>query len=391
MGLFRKGSRGARQGQGGFEVTYMDRRPVWMHDRMEVQLCEGDVTLEVVGESFHQADLWHLVGGRGCIEEYVRVEVHAVLAAEPDNPHDANAVSVWVGGRRVGHLSRNDASRYRPGLIVLERRYGRPIALEGVIVGGGMRDDGPGMLGVFLRHDPQDFGLPPKAASHTWFRTGLSNAAASDDADSSYDLSWMRNLPADEIQAIAALRQLLTRSTAPMERHFQYSQLEALLYRGRKAFASALDEYDETCLRHDGEMESIRQAFMAKWGHVPVLDTYRQMAIRQQKAENFTQALWWAERGIILYGNDAARPEAVDDLRQRAATYATKITAISSPHELKPPPLQQPEVETLTCIACGRTFQRPRVRGRKPVHCPDCRPDPAGGVGPISASAHGSG
>lgn len=53
-------------------------------------------------------------------------------------------------------------------------------------------------------------------------------------------------------------------------------------------------------------VSSIRAAFMAKWGQVPVLETYRQMAIRQQKAKNFEQALWWAERGIALYGTDYA-------------------------------------------------------------------------------------
>jgi hypothetical protein len=29
-----------------------------------------------------------------------------------------------------------------------------------------MRDDGPGRLGVFLRHDPEDFSLRRRAAPH---------------------------------------------------------------------------------------------------------------------------------------------------------------------------------------------------------------------------------
>jgi len=67
----------------------------------------------------------------------------------------------WRFGRRlkVGHLSRANARRYRPGLLSLQRRYGQPVALSGVIVGGGIPEDGPGQLGVFLRHDPADFGL----------------------------------------------------------------------------------------------------------------------------------------------------------------------------------------------------------------------------------------
>jgi hypothetical protein len=98
-----------------------------------------------------------------------------------------------------------------------------------------------------------------------------------------------------------------------------HAHLQTLLYRSRDVFASALDEYDQACRQHDAEMDSIRTAFMAKWGKVPVLETYRQMAIRQQKAKNFEQALWWAERGIAIYGSDCARLEAVEDLKKQAA------------------------------------------------------------------------
>src|SRR5215469_11075559 len=90
-------------------------------------------------------------------------------------------------------------------------------------------------------------------------------------------------------------------------------------------FASALGEYDQACCQHDAEMDGIRQACLAKWGKVPLLETYRQMTIRQQKAHNYRQALWWAERGIAIYGNDCARPDAVEDLRTRAAKYRAKL------------------------------------------------------------------
>jgi hypothetical protein len=152
-----------------------------------------------------------------------------------------------------------------------------------------------------------------------------------------------------------------------------HAHLEALLYQSRDAFGSALDEYDAACRQHDSEMDGIRAAFMAKWGRVPVLEIYKQMAIRQQKAKNFEQALSWAERGIAVYGGDCARPEAVEDLRKRADTYRAKLqprpqpsgSLISKPH--------QPELETLVCANCGQGFQRRRVRGRKPLHCPECR------------------
>jgi hypothetical protein len=129
-----------------------------MRDDVEIALFGGTEDLEVVGESYYQENLWRLVGPRWP-DDRVRHPIYAVLVAEDDNPHDANAVAVWVQRLKVGHLSRANARRYRPGLLSLQRRYGRPVALNGVIAGGGIREDGPGRLGVFLCHDPTDFGL----------------------------------------------------------------------------------------------------------------------------------------------------------------------------------------------------------------------------------------
>ncbi|HEY4724873.1 MAG TPA: hypothetical protein VIJ13_02705, partial [Actinomycetota bacterium] len=139
-----------------------EQRPGWMRQGMEVQLYDGRENLKVVGEASYQDNLWRVVGGHGSSNDRVRLEVYAVLVAETDNPYDANAISVWIQGLRVGYLSREDARRYRPGLLALERKHGKPIALAGAIVGGGMRADGPGRLGVFLDHDPADFGLRPR-------------------------------------------------------------------------------------------------------------------------------------------------------------------------------------------------------------------------------------
>jgi hypothetical protein len=298
-----------------------------MRDGVEVALMGGAEDLEVVGESFHQDNLWRLVGARPR-HEHVRQDIYAVLVAEEDNPYDPDAVAVWIEGLMVGHLSREDARRYRRGLLAQQRAQGKPIALAGVIAGGGMRDDGPGMLGVFLRFDPEDFGIrrrplaPPPQSS---MRTALSDALATDAADDSYDLAWMSDLPSDNIRAIPWLRGLLAQEQSVLARHFMYAELEAILYRSRDAFSSALSEYDEVCGSHDAEMDGIRQACLDKWGMVPVLETYRQMAIRQQKAHDFRQALWWAERGIALYGDNCARPEAAADLCQRAKQYKAKL------------------------------------------------------------------
>ena len=309
----------------------------------------------------------------------MHVPVCAVLVPEADNPYDENAVSVWVDGLKVGHLSRDDARRYRPGLLVLQREHGMPVALPGAIRGGGMSPDGPALLGVFLDHDPADFGLPhpavPPRGLH--MRTGLSDALVSDGITDAHHLSWMRDLPEDDSEAISTLRKLLLEETDPLGRHFMFAQLETLLYRSRDAFPSALDEYDQICRHHDAEMDGIRRAFMTEWGNVPVLEIYRQMAIRKQKAADFEQALWWAQRGMAVYGGDAARPEGIEDLRRRAAAYRAKL-APGTQHSYAHTALSgKPQTETLMCNECGRDFQRDRVRGRKPMRCPQC----AGGRG----------
>jgi hypothetical protein len=144
--------------QGRSVTARRDEGPTWIRDGVEIALFDGSEDLEVVGESYYQENLWHLVGPRWPGDR-VRHPVYAVLVAEDDNPHNANAVAVWVQGLKVGHLSRANARRYRLGLASLQRRYGQPVALNGVIAGGGIREDGPGRLGVFLRHDPTDFGL----------------------------------------------------------------------------------------------------------------------------------------------------------------------------------------------------------------------------------------
>ena len=343
-------------------------------------LLGGRHDLEVVGESHYQDALWRVAGGR--TTERVRVETEAMLVREPDNPHDSNAISVQIDGATVGYLCRDDARKYLPGLRDLETRHGARISLRGVVVGGGIRQNGPGMLGLWLSHNPADFNVeevaaPPVPALAGAMRTGLTEALLTDAADDSYDLSWLHRLPNDAAPAIRELRRLLQHDPDPIDRHFMFCELEDRLYRSRDVFASALTEYDDTCARHDAEMDSIRDALLAKFGEVPVLDTYRQMAIRQQKAKDWQRATWWAERGLALYGEQAARPESVDDLRNRLVAYQTKLTALAKPARKATPrpdtPSPSPTIEVLVCEACGGSFDRVVVRGRKPKNCPGCR------------------
>ena len=367
---------------------------------VSVYLLGGQDDLEVVGELAYQAVLWRLCGGT--LGDRVRCDIVAVLVPEPTNPYDANAIAVQIDSQVVGYLSRATAQEYLPGLKHLMSARGGYIALSGVIVGGGYYDDGPGRLGVWLEHNPADFGVRPAPFSRSAppgypggdgvMRTGFSEAWLTDAEDDSYDLSWFNELPEADRPAIAKLRELLVADPDPIDRHFQFAELETRLYRSRDLYESALAEYDEVCARHDAEMESICEAFMAKWGKIPLLYTYRQMAIRQQKKRDWEACKWWAERGLALYGERAAREEAVEDLIKRrnravaklgAATRprlqvtlespSTAIVAITPPAGTPGTTESDAELEVLVCQECGRRFERMRVRGRKPTLCPTCR------------------
>jgi hypothetical protein len=255
---------------------------------------------------------------------------------------------------------------------------------------------------VWLEHDPADFGVHPVALSRPALpghssadgvmRTGFTEAWLTDAEDDSYDLSWFNDLPEADRPAIAQLRALLAVDPDPIDRHFQFAELETRLYRSRDLYESALAEYDEACARHDAEMESICEAFMAKWGKVPLLDTYRQMAIRQQKKKDWQACKWWADRGLALYGQRAARQEAVEDLIKRRNRAIAKLESAATPKrqtKLEHPnwaavastsPGGMPgtseshaDLEVLVCDECGCRFERMRVRGRKPMLCPPCR------------------
>jgi len=337
----------------------------------------GRETLEVVGESHYQDVLWRCVGGDD--GERVRHPVQVVLLQEPENPYDGNAIAVLLEGNVVGYLSREDAAVYLPGLRALTERHRCSIGLAGQIVGGGQRPDGRGMLGVFLDHDPADFGLRAHQVSHIGeLRTGLSEAIATDLEDDRYDLSWLDQLSGNHgPRDIVTLRKLLASERDPIDRHFMLTELGKCLYKCRDAFASALDEFDQVCEQHHGEMEIIRPALVEKFGCVPVVDLYRQAAIRCQKAHNWQRAAAWAERGLEFHGTDAARSEVVEDLSKRLAHAQAKMAAPGAPSARLKPTVRrmagEPPVETLVCVACGLSFERPRTRGRKPHRCPACR------------------
>jgi hypothetical protein len=300
-----------------------------MTDGMRATVIDGYDDLEVVGESFYQDNLWSVVGGWS--GDRVRQAAQAVLVAEHDNQYDPNAVSVWISGYKVGHLGRQDAVRLRPGLTTLQQRFGQAVALTGQIVGGGSNEGRKGMLGVFLNYDSTEFGIQSQSSgagrhsSSASVRTGLSQAMATDEADDTYDLAWLSTLPGEPQQRLRHLRELLRRESDLISRHYAFAELESTLYGLRESSPPVLEEYDVVCRDHDSEMDRIVPALVGKFSVVPLLATYRQAAIRHQKAKDFVQALWWAERGIALYQDNPAKSEMLLDLHKRAGTYRTKL------------------------------------------------------------------
>jgi hypothetical protein len=373
MGLLRR----LRGGRGSSVPARLETTAV------SVSLLGGQDDLEVVGELAYQDALWRLSGGT--VGDRIRRHVVAVLVPEPTNPYDANAIAVQIDGQVIGYLPRATAQEYLAGLQHLMSVQGGYAALRGVIVGGGYYDDGPGRLGVWLEHDPADFGVrsacsrpaPPEYLSVDGvMRTGFTEAWLTDAEDDSYDLSWFNDLPEADRPAIAKLRELLAADPDPIDRHFEFAELETRLYRSRD----------------DTEMERICEAFIAKWGKIPLLDTYRQMAIRQQKKKDWQACKWWAERGLALYGQRAAREEAVEDLIKRRNRAVEKLEAAARPENRvrlerthsavvsATPSGGMPgttgsdaELEVLVCQECNCRFERMRVRGRKPTLCPTCR------------------
>lgn len=97
---------------------------------ISVTILDGSDDLEVVGESFHQDELWSLCGGtRG--GNRIRQGIVGVLVPEPHNEHDRNAIAVHIEGQLVGHLPRDIAARYVSGLNALMVTHDGHVALCG--------------------------------------------------------------------------------------------------------------------------------------------------------------------------------------------------------------------------------------------------------------------
>jgi hypothetical protein len=88
---------------------------------------------DVVGTSFHQRELEAIVGGRRDAPVYFRTV--AMLSPEPENPHDADAVAVRIGGTTVAHIARTECAVFRR--LIAERCPAGFAPCRALIGGGG--------------------------------------------------------------------------------------------------------------------------------------------------------------------------------------------------------------------------------------------------------------
>lgn len=107
----------------------------------------GGIEVKLVGESFYAKALAEIVGPSG-ESGFGGTMLWASVVPEPQNPYDPNAVGIVINGKKVGHLSRENAVVFGPvALKIIE--LGFDVQCAATIVGG------RGRFGVVL-----DLGTP---------------------------------------------------------------------------------------------------------------------------------------------------------------------------------------------------------------------------------------
>lgn len=111
-----------------------------------IELPDGE-TVAIVGEASYQPAIAKACGSTRW--EDVHCDITAAVVPEPGNQYDANAVAIFIGGEKVGYLSRGDALDYQPAFNAL-----RAAGYDAGVCRGCIAGRGPGSetknLGVFL-------------------------------------------------------------------------------------------------------------------------------------------------------------------------------------------------------------------------------------------------
>ena len=87
------------------------------------------IAYKIVGESHYREHLYSLINAadQASRDEGVVDEI-ATLQLEPDNPYDANAIKVIIGGGIVGHIAKEQTYLVRP-LVEKANSEGRALGV----------------------------------------------------------------------------------------------------------------------------------------------------------------------------------------------------------------------------------------------------------------------
>jgi hypothetical protein len=115
--------RGGARGRGGRKKTTLAspaRAATGAHaQRLDVLWLPGTTEIPLAGASHHAAAVEETI--RGVLDGG---QMDAVLIPEPDNPHDPNAVAVYMLGGHVGYVPRRMAGMLQPALAALSAAHG---------------------------------------------------------------------------------------------------------------------------------------------------------------------------------------------------------------------------------------------------------------------------
>jgi hypothetical protein len=93
----------------------------------------GEPEYGIVGESHRQTAIQEIVGGT--YDDGVYWHVVAQLCFVEDNPHDPNAVGVFIDSKHVGYIPASDAARVRKELLAANPDE-CPVICKAMIRGG---------------------------------------------------------------------------------------------------------------------------------------------------------------------------------------------------------------------------------------------------------------
>jgi hypothetical protein len=171
----------------------------------------GWASVEVVGESHYAAAIRALFPA-GVTAAGTDLKITVRLLPEPLNKHDRNAVGVWSGERRIGHLSRADAARYSPVLSVLVAR-GRVPQVQARVWAADSRDRGGFVGSVQLELAEPHLLVPanrPPGDPHRMLPPGAAIQVTGEDKHLDTLVPWLR--PEGECWVHATLHELVEKS-----------------------------------------------------------------------------------------------------------------------------------------------------------------------------------